>query len=225
MQTVLSDFKWFRHKDGYRLVAKRSLPEGQPPIDRIIANSDDRVSYRVDKIDLLYKQFAGVDTPHKLLDFVNLFGPLSDDGPDFCFLDDSELINVGGPYEGQSVSECLNHAKMFQTLMTYRDKGQQHLARYFRSPQYSHSSKLGALGNVILQTDASGEVHLRIEPRNLLQALQLQLGQVLAGERNFRPCQYCGQWFECGAGAAKRADAKFCSDDHRITFNSLKRSR
>lgn len=155
---------------------------------------------------------------------MNLFGPLTDDDPDFI-LEDSELMTVGGPYEGQSVSECLSYAKMFRTLMTCRDKGEQHLARYFRSPQYRHSNKLGALGNVVLQPSASGDVHLRIVPRNLLQALQLQLGQVLVGERTFRPCQYCGEWFECGGRTSKRADAKFCKDAHRITFNSLKRSK
>jgi hypothetical protein len=222
MQSILSDFEWFRHTGGYRLVGKR--PDGLPPMDRIVAKSDGRQPYQVDKIDLLYKQFADVDTPDKLLDFVTLFGPLTDDGPDYV-LDDPELMLVGGPYEGESVSECLSHANMFRTLMTYRDKGQQHLARYFRSPQYRRSSTLGPLGSVHLDSDISGEVHLRIVPRSLLQALQLQLGQVLAGERNFRPCQYCGQWFECGGKTAKRADAKFCSDAHRITFNSLKRSR
>jgi hypothetical protein len=224
MQTILSDFKWFRHKGGYRIVAKRSLPGGQPPMDRIIANGEDREPYRVDKIDRLYEQFADVDTSDKLLGFTKLFGPLTDNGPDFI-LEDSELMTVGGPYEGQSVSECLSHANMFRTLMIYRDKGQQHLARYFSSPQYRHFTKLGPLGNVRLESGASGEVHLRIVPHNLLQALQLQLGQVLAGELNFRPCQHCGQWFECGGRTKKRADAKFCSDAHRITFNSLKRSR
>jgi hypothetical protein len=232
MQTILSDFEWFRHAAGYRLVNRQSLPGGQPPMDRIVANSNDRQPYQVDKIDVLYKHFAAIYTPDKLLDFANHFGPLTDGGPDY-YLDDPGYLDeegfvgmrVSGPYEGESVSECLNRAKMFRTLMNYRDKGRQSLAKYFRSPQYRHSDNLGPLGNVVLEPDASGEVHLRIVPHNLWQALQLQLGQVLAGERNFRPCRYCGQWFECGVGTAKRGDAKFCSDDHRITFNSLKRSK
>jgi len=32
-------------------------------------------------------------------------------------------------------------------------------------------------------------------------------------------------FFEAGRGTGRRLDAKFCSDEHRIAFNSLKRSR
>lgn len=223
MQTILSDFNWFRHADGYRIVGKRSLPGRLPPMDRIVANGDDRKAYRVDQIDVLYKKFAAVTTPDKLLEFVNLFGSLTDDGPEWD-LDDRELMLAGGPYEGQSVSECLSHADMFRKLMNYRGKGRRYLGAYFRSQEYRRSRKLGALGSVQLQPDAAGDVHLRVVPHNLLQALQLQLGQVLAGERNFRPCLFCGGYFECGPGA-KRGDSKYCSDDHRKTFNSHKRSK
>jgi len=42
--------------------------------------------------------------------------------------------------------------------------------------------------------------------------------------RNKRACAHCGAMFEAGRGAGRRADAKFCSDEHRVAFNSLKRS-
>ena len=40
-------------------------------------------------------------------------------------------------------------------------------------------------------------------------------------------CLHCGERFQTGLGRgkARRADAKFCCDEHRRAYNSLKRSR
>ena len=59
----------------------------------------------------------------------------------------------------------------------------------------------------------------------LLDALWLQLGQALTVSAKIRQCEHCGNWFEAGRGTGRRLDAKFCSDEHRIAFNSLKRSK
>ena len=40
----------------------------------------------------------------------------------------------------------------------------------------------------------------------------------------FEKCQHCGQQFLVGEGG-KRRDARFCSDEHRVAFNSLKRKK
>jgi hypothetical protein len=66
---------------------------------------------------------------------------------------------------------------------------------------------------------------LRVTPRCLLDALWVQLGQALSGGGAFRQCQHCGQLFEAGGATGLRADAKFCSKEHKIAFHSLKRSR
>jgi hypothetical protein len=76
-----------------------------------------------------------------------------------------------------------------------------------------------------LVTDVSGALHFRLVPDDLLSALRLQLGLKLSGKQKLRSCLHCGDWFEAGAGTRRRADAKFCSDDHRIAFNSLRRSK
>jgi hypothetical protein len=73
--------------------------------------------------------------------------------------------------------------------------------------------------------DASGRFQLRILPENLLDALWLQLAQTLASGTNIHACLLCGQFFEVGQGTNKRLDAKFCSDEHRIQFNSRRRSK
>lgn len=37
-------------------------------------------------------------------------------------------------------------------------------------------------------------------------------------------CLHCGSYFQAGPGTDRRLDAKFCSDQHRKDFNSLKRT-
>ena len=63
-----------------------------------------------------------------------------------------------------------------------------------------------------------------LSPRSLLDALWLQLAQKLSAGGVIRQCQHCGGWFEAGPGSGRRFDAKFCSDDHRVVFNSRRRS-
>lgn len=42
--------------------------------------------------------------------------------------------------------------------------------------------------------------------------------------RGKRRCLYCNEIFDVGSGA-RRSDSKFCSDQHRIDFNSEKRGK
>jgi hypothetical protein len=62
-----------------------------------------------------------------------------------------------------------------------------------------------------------------MEPANLLQAMNLELAQAVAGGAALLTCQYCGQWFAAGRGG-KRTVAKFCSDEHRFRFNNDRRT-
>lgn len=51
------------------------------------------------------------------------------------------------------------------------------------------------------------------------------LGEITAiREPVTRTCPYCGTVFPVGPGTGHKADAIFCSPDHRVAFNSLKRS-
>jgi hypothetical protein len=62
-------------------------------------------------------------------------------------------------------------------------------------------------------------------PSSLRDALWLQFGQAVTRGDQLRACLRCGDWFEAGVGTGRRADAKFCCDEHRKAFNSLKRSK
>jgi hypothetical protein len=65
----------------------------------------------------------------------------------------------------------------------------------------------------------------RVRPSTLLDGLWLQFGQAVTRGSRIQTCAHCGAWFEAGRGTGRRLDSKFCSDEHRIAFNSLKRSR
>ena len=72
---------------------------------------------------------------------------------------------------------------------------------------------------------AQRTVTIKHRPARLLDALWLQLGEALSGGAQFRECEHCGDWFPVGGKSGRRLVARFCSDKHRIEFNSLERSR
>ncbi|MGC1788936.1 MAG: hypothetical protein WA718_19565, partial [Terriglobales bacterium] len=64
----------------------------------------------------------------------------------------------------------------------------------------------------------NGRSFLFIEPTNLIGALWLQFAQAIDGDREYRVCQQCREWFEIGGGKKKdgadhhRTDARFCTN-------------
>jgi len=57
-----------------------------------------------------------------------------------------------------------------------------------------------------------------MEPRNLLQAMNLEMAQFVTGGGSLLICQQCGRWFEAGHGG-KRVVARFCGDTCRNRFH------
>jgi len=64
-----------------------------------------------------------------------------------------------------------------------------------------------------------------LRPSTLLDGLWLQFGQSVTRGAEIRGCAHCGNWFEAGRGTGRRAGSKFCSEEHKIAFHSLKRSK
>ena len=80
--------------------------------------------------------------------------------------------------------------------------------------------------NVKLSTNpATSKFRLGFVPSCLHDALWLQLGEAQHEGFAIRECLQCGIPFRAGRGAGRRLDAKFCSREHQIAFNSLKRTR
>jgi hypothetical protein len=78
-----------------------------------------------------------------------------------------------------------------------------------------------------LSTDKDlGTVSVSMRPATLLDALWLQLGQVLSGGAKMRQCKHkhCQKYFPVGGDSGKRLTAQFCCEEHKKRHFSLKRS-
>ena len=212
MTLLLIDFEWWKDAKGYRLADPEpatpglSLLEGVGKPLRVVPNGGKRIACRpLEKFDKLFGAFASIKTADDLLQFIKQFGPLTDAG----------LL----PDRGENVSFVLEQAEGFRNWLNANHRSRQDLAAWI-----GREGKKFANLEASLTADASG-IHLRVLPRTLLGALWLQLAHTLAGGIQIRPCVLCGEWFDAGPGTARRLDAKFCSDDHRVLYNSLKRSK
>ena len=56
-----------------------------------------------------------------------------------------------------------------------------------------------------------GIPRLRMEPKNLIAALWLQLALYVTEQKRGRQCEMCGKWFEIGQDA-KQKNSKYCSN-------------
>jgi hypothetical protein len=185
----------------------RSAVSGGRPA-RIVRRGGKLVPYRpFDKVDGLYRVFANlVTTEEKLLEFVNRYGPLTEYGNQEC---------------GEELLFGLSHASEMGTLLSR-----------FSAERAAYFSRFGEKGLAWSRIDVAlafnpmtNKPQFRLTPPSLANALWLELGQALSSDASIRNCLHCGGWFEAGPGTGRREDAKFCSDAHRIAFNSRKRSK
>lgn len=64
-----------------------------------------------------------------------------------------------------------------------------------------------------------------LRPRNLFEAMRLQLATSVASGGSVRACKQCGSWFETGASESRRSIAIFCSEKCKNRFHYLERSK
>jgi hypothetical protein len=149
----------------------------------------------LDKFPLLFSYFASIPkNANGVLEFIHKYGPLTKDGLD--------------PLIGENVEYLLDAARAMEMIMNP-------LSRFAGF----NIGKLTAKFEIV--DDA---VRLKLDAEELLNALWLQCAQHLSNGTNLHRCQQCNTWFEVGIGTGRRLDAKFCSDEHRILFNSRRRS-
>jgi hypothetical protein len=165
-------------------------------------------AYRpLDAFRTLFILFAHLYTPEDVLDFVRRFGPLTHAG-----------LN---PRNGELADGVLAHARAMREYLM-------HLVGGSRTKKLLAVAQLNPFAEleVTLAVDPVDKTPtLRLAPSSLLDALWLQAAQKLMRGSAVGLCQHCGRLFEAGIGTARRKDAKFCSDEHRSAFNSLKRSK
>jgi hypothetical protein len=203
MVQIIIDFDWRRDPLGYHLIEEqrsflvRRNGKGHAP--------EDTEHYRpLSGTDALFKIFVNMaTTPERVLEFVRRFGSLTWEGWDAT--------------KGDRVDVVLHNARFMQQALRFSTVDQNVPARCGLGPS--------ALMAAVVWDPATQRPKWELRPNTLLDALWLQLGQALTGGSKFRQCEHCGNWFEAGQGTGRRLDSKFCSDGHRIAFNSLKRSR
>jgi hypothetical protein len=161
------------------------------------------------KFNNLFEQFARkVVSPESLLDFINQYGPLSRYGLDSQF--------------GENVGFMLENAKAMNMVLTGYCRGKRGLVEAM-GPD---GMPLGDIG-VKLVVDPSNRatgLKLSLGIRDLYTAMWVQLGQSLSVGSSMRQCGLCQELFAVGPGTGRRADARFCSDEHRINWNSRRRT-
>jgi hypothetical protein len=217
MSDFLRDFEWRRDSKGYRF--EKILGPLKPLSDRVYSMKRElgvrrkggqlRVYRPLAEVDTLYLIFAALRTSEDVLNFVERFGSLTRYG---------ESLDKEG---GDIVRVVLDQAAFFRDWLRAGSEKRSELAK--KVNQRLNKISEGLIASFVV--DAKGMVRLQVTPYDLLGGLWIQLALKLSGQTTIRPCLHCGHWFEAGIRSGRRADAKFCSDEHRIAFNSLKRTK
>jgi hypothetical protein len=194
-QLALKDFSWSRAPKGYYRLWN------DDDVQRVIWYGAAETYKPLDGRENPLGQFASLENPEGVLDFIRKFGPLTPEG-----MDDSK---------GENVESVLQQARLVSKLL--RAAGHKH------SP-LDLPEKPTAIG-LTIRIGESGpeEPFVKLEPRTLLDAIWLQLAHVLTGDGEIRHCLHCGVGFAAGGQSGRRQDAKFCSDEHRVAYNNQRR--
>lgn len=222
MARISIEFESARDRRGYRLV-----DNGQPKMLRIVRigtgiGPENLVPCRpLGSTELLFEIFANMAaTPEGALNFVTRYGPLTADGED--------------AQRGDAVNLIIFNAELMQAILSARAGKQRSPAIMGRQHHGSpkplvvdpHDTGPSVpLNAMLVWNPVTKSRDWEFRPFTLLDGLWLQLAQAVSAGGQMRQCEHCGAWFEAGRGTGRRLDAKFCCDEHRVTFNSLKRSR
>jgi hypothetical protein len=86
--------------------------------------------------------------------------------------------------------------------------------------------KVTALDVLLVPTRSETErFAMVLQPKNLIEAMRLQLATSVAGSGSIRTCKQCGLWFESGASESRRSVAIFCSEKCKNRFHYLERAK
>jgi hypothetical protein len=211
------DFEMTVDAKGYRLEHGRVVGRGGP-----------KRRMRLKDFPTLYLEFAKVQTPEALLQFVNRFGRLT--------LDTAEKGQDGLEIRsaGDDARLVLGRAKMLSTSFEMLRGHMGNPPKWEGGKFEYEAAGLKISGCIPLPAKLSaalapdpmtGVWQLRLQPPTLLDAIWLQVGQAIVSKADLKQCNHCGKWFEAGAASDRRRDAKFCSRECKIAFHSLERSR
>jgi hypothetical protein len=206
---------WFASDDGVRWEFGR----------RIITTSDGAHDYLpIRDYPFLYRAFANIKNEQELLDFVRLYGPLTDEGltqssaiPKFTStvttVDGKKLFEVVY-VPGDQIDRCLKAAAWCAHILRYNAA---------RSPLLQERIKqlevMPSLCVMDILADPVDGVRMVLRPKCLLDAIKLQLLESISKGVNTFECANCGVLF------SKKSGAKFCGDKCKDDYHNAKRKK
>jgi hypothetical protein len=189
-------------------------PRPQRPLlpYRIVRLGGDLVPYRpLDILDDIFRAYVNLDpAPKAILDFVDRYGPLTRGG-----------LNEN---RGDSLAETFAGAQHMKAYI----KAQVSDDRTATRRLLAEEGELSVTGIVprLSYDPGTRAPKLRFHIPDLQIALWLHMMRSLDSGTSLRYCEWekCGIVFEAGAGTGRRADSKFCCDQHRIAYHSVHRT-
>jgi hypothetical protein len=198
-QLPIIQFNNFRDPQGY------FLSESNRRVVRNGSRNDNFIVSEPLKNKVLCYEFANtVATAESVLKFVLTHGPLTVQGND----------------QGDPVDELIWHAARMRDVLKQMSARRRRLG-----PAKPIGLPLIPFFATINWDRATNNPRWALRPSVLIDGLWLQVGQAVTRGARIRECAHCDEWFEVGQGTGRRLDATFCSDEHRVHCNSLKRSR
>jgi hypothetical protein len=189
--------------EGWR--ASRADP-GKP--QRIVRFGGSLVPYRpTETLDLIFREFLNADpTAEGVLDFINRFGPLT---------------RSGNEEEGEPVAPVIDLLNVMDEMIDL-NKGVQKraLAKFLGAD----GARLAGVEVRLVFDERTQALRTQQVAYDLMAALWLRLIEVMASDIVLRRCGHCNALFTAGLGTGRHLNARFCCDEHRVLFNSRKRT-
>ena len=190
------DITWYKDPKGYRLIPAR-VPKLRPGQSALDVPSDE-IAARIVRKGGALQSYRPLEIPNLVGRFISM--ATTENGV-LKFVENFGPLTRSGLHGGGDV------------VPTVIDEAKR-MSQPGATPSFS---KL----NASIITDRN-EMRLKVWPACLLDALWLKLLQ--DGTRS-RECEQCHEPFLVGVAVGRRKDARFCGDECRIKFNSLRRSR
>ena len=196
MPELTLDFTWYKDPKGYRLVPAK-LPQLRPGQSLLDVPATGIEPARIFGKGGKLQSYRPLEIPNLVGRFIEM--ARSEAGVLKFVEKFGPLTHDGLRGKGEVVPEIMDQV---EAMVRYGTRG------------------LGKF-KAWIEIDHEG-MRLKVRPSCLLDALWLLLAQT---NTRSRVCQQCRKPFPIGVAVGRRKDAKFCSDECRIKFNSLERSR
>jgi len=221
MSVLKFGLDWFVDQKGYRA-------DGSGRSRTIVPRGGDLRRTNPLENGRLFRAFAKVESEPELLDFIHNNGLLETSGREggygkTAFDPDSMRPVQSQPVIfGEYVEEHLETARMFAkliALIAQKGRASAKLSEFINDRLLDEP-----LGQISWGFGTSSNFTMELKAYTLLNGMVMQLAQAISAQPALRLCAYCKMPFAVGPNTGRRADAIFCTPEHKKQFHSRKRS-